>query len=196
MKRRWKVGIASAVVGVAGFIVWAFLSDPNRGVAIIFLGYETNEIKHQTFLSRFASNGVSAHFCLTNGSDRAIVCDAFEGSPLFGVSIKTNGGWKGLGRNLGGGLTSFDNIVLSPTKSTCFSVPIPDLNQPLRVTVHYSTNVPSFGTRGWVIASWSAFPTAPTPATNAVFTTIKSRVSSWLGWDKGPPSVSITIQER
>jgi hypothetical protein len=30
MKRRWKVGMALAVVGVAGFIVWAFLSDPNR----------------------------------------------------------------------------------------------------------------------------------------------------------------------
>jgi hypothetical protein len=196
MKRRWKVGIALAVVGVAGFIVLAFLSDPHRGVAIIFLGYETNGIKHQTFLSRFASNGVSAHFCLTNGSDRAIVCDAFEGSPLFGVSIKTNGGWKSLGRNLGGGLNSFQNIVLPPTKSTCFSVPVPDLSWPMRVTVHYSTNVPPLGTRGWVIASWSTFPMTPTSATNAVFATIKSRVSSWLGWDKRPPSVSITIQER
>src|SRR5881394_1382193 len=124
MERRWKVGIALAIVGLAAFLVWAFRSDPNRGVAICLLGYETNGIKHQTFLSRFPSNGVSARFCLTNGSDRGIVCDAFEGSPLFHAAMRTNGGWTGLGRALGGGLNSVQNIVLSPAKSAGFSVPV------------------------------------------------------------------------
>ena len=31
MKWRWKVGMVLAVAGLAGFLVWAFLSDPNHG---------------------------------------------------------------------------------------------------------------------------------------------------------------------
>ena len=195
MSRRWKFVIALVVVGLTGFLAWAFLSDPNRGVAIRFLGYETNRFGRREPVGSIPTNAL-ARFCFTNGSHRAISYYALDRSPMFLAETKARGGaWLEFPRTVVyAAYTRF--VVLQPTQSTNFSVFVPDVSQPLRVTVAFSTNV---NPEAFFIGRepiGSALLTPAKSGTNSFFSTFQSRVLSWLRVDQGEPSASITIQEQ
>jgi hypothetical protein len=137
MKRRWQVGIVLALVGIAAFLVWAFRSDPTRGVAIRFLGYETNEFKDVAVFGGPHSNWITAHFCLTNGSRRTLVYESYDDGPISWVATKTNGGWSDESIMIGVRMDGPLKILLERAQSTRFSVTVMDAGRPLRVRVMY-----------------------------------------------------------
>jgi len=195
MKRRWKVGIAFAVVGLAGFLVWAFLSDPNHGVAIRFMGYETNRIQSDRHWMTTNTSGIEARFCLTNGNQGAINCGAYEGIPLFEIETKTSGEWSTPPRSRVGPIDSFKNMVLPSAQSFCFTVPVPDLSQPLRLTLPYATNSAPPGLWGTTGRDFVVVSGPRKPAANTFLARLQRRISSWLHSNQEFPSVSITIQD-
>src|SRR5436190_21827797 len=122
MSRRWKFVIAMIALGLGGFLAWAFHFDPNRGVAIRFLGYETNRFGGGAPGRPIPTNGALARFCFTNGGPRAISYYALDGSPMLLAETKARGGaWFEFPRPvLYAAYTRF--VVLQPTHSTNFSV--------------------------------------------------------------------------
>src|SRR5882672_3759982 len=135
MKARWKWILAVSVIGIACFLSWAVITNPARDLAIQFLGYETNKLNDAAGLPLSNDRGITARFCLTNGSKRTIAYDAFADSPKVWVESKTNGGWTSSLGSFSGGYVGPPNTILSPAHSTRFSVPVRDLSHPLRVTV-------------------------------------------------------------
>ena len=189
MKRRWKVGLALAVVGLAGFLVWAFLSDPNRGVAIRFLSYETNGFKDVAVFGGPHSNWITAHFCLTNGSRRTLVYESYDAGPVSWVATKTNGGWSDESIMIGVRMDGPLKTLLECAQSARFSVPVMDAGRPLRIRVMYRL-------RGDDDPSWWGTPFTPKRPGKTFFATLRSRVTRWFGREQDIDSVSITIQER
>ena len=196
MKRRWKVGMALAVVGLTGFFVWVFQSPPSTGVAIRFLGYETNRSASPRHWIPTNSSGIEARFCLTNGSRQAIAFYTFEDIPLFVVETKTDGQWSRPPRSPMGTNNSWRIPVLQSAQSICFTLPVPDLSQPLRLAFQYSTNgqPPVEGVwDGRVFVSKQSFLGL---GGTTFFTRLTTRVSGWFRRTPAELSVSITIQDR
>jgi hypothetical protein len=182
MKRRWKVLFALGGVGLAGFLIWAFRSDPNRGVAIRFMGYETS-------VPGLRMADKTARFCLTNGSQRVIYCESMGGIPSCGVESKSAQGWSVEFVSRGDGSSVAGMISLPPGGTSCFALDVLSSDRPFRVTVPYSTNsVPEIYR---MLLKLAAKPT-PTP----VIIKLKNRVSSWFHLGEEKTSVSITIQDR
>ncbi len=209
MKVRWKWIVAALAAGLAGYLGWVAVSDPTRGVAIQFLGYQNSGVMDHSFPPRVLSGEVTARFCLTNGSRRAIACNASgnsqagRGAPDFMLVTKTRGRWNNASSFYWGAAPgSWGSIVLKPGDSVCFSARDHYPDKPLRVTIAYSvnpTNVQSAFTQGWRCAPfipnpWStAAKTKPTPTTWSA--RLRDRVAIWMHWNRDHPSVSITIQE-
>ena len=182
MSRRWKVIFALGVVGLGGFLVWAFLSEPHHDVALRFMGYKTNAALYKVV-------EITARFCLTNGSQRVIYCESVGGVPSCRVESKTSEGWFFERGPVGDGSSVAGIILVSPGKTTCFTLDVLSPERPLRVTMAYSTN-------HFPGVFRLLFGVAPKPAAPPFLVRFKNRVSSWIRRDKEDTSVSITIQER
>jgi len=66
MKRRWKILIALVVVGLAGFLVWAFNSPSTALLSVRFVGYVTNKTSGDVGTLEFRNDSVLAIFGVTN----------------------------------------------------------------------------------------------------------------------------------
>jgi hypothetical protein len=209
MRRCWKLLTVLVVLGIAAFLVWAFRSDPNRGVAIRFLGYENGGFMRYPFPPSLKDGPVTAQFCLTNGGRRAIAFDANgRGAhgrrfPYFISEIKHKRDW-----NNGQSVTwrptpgPWGSYVLTPGESLCFSVHVSYPDKPLRVTIQYSlnpTNIHYVFTHGWqrtkVVQGTTWGTPRPKGPVSTGFAKLKERVSGWFHRKPSNPTVSITIQE-
>ena len=159
MKRRWKVGIALAVVGIGGFLVWAFLSPATPPLTIRFLGYLTNGAP---FLDQAFSPGtdsVLVVFAATNHSTHTMNVGALTLVELQGRIWDQGGGWldtTNLGPGMGWRFTELEPGEGSRV-ATCFST----TNNPVSVTVgDYSSLV---GNTWWDRVRRRLFGNLPPP---------------------------------
>jgi len=87
MSRRWKIGIALAVVGLAGFLVWAILSPATPPLTIRFVGYKTNHAFRLTEDQPGRDGSVFAVFAVTNQTGRTFVTHVTCLSRTNGVEV-------------------------------------------------------------------------------------------------------------
>ena len=207
MSRRWKVGIVLGVLGIAAFLVWAFRSNPVRGVQIQFLGYQNNGMMDHIFPPDLISGQVTAQLCLTNGSRRAIACFARgtsqqgQRAPDFTTETMFAGHWRhASGFYWGPPPGSWGNIVLKPGESIRFSAENYQPNDPTRVTIQYSSD-PNFIqrllTQSLTPATTNKIVVTAGPGSKAVanstLTRLQERALGWFRRKQINLSVSIII---
>ena len=196
MRRLLIVGLSILLLGVAGFFVWVWRANPNRGVAIRFLGYQTNAPLPRQYWTRIETNCIAARFSLTNGSHHDVVCDTYERALIHARAVNIRGAWRQNPILLPGGRASFNYIVLTTNQATEFYAPVSDFRHPLRVTLLFTTNAPSPGYGGWMKWNGGHPPASTRPVTNSFLAPLRDRVSRWFRPDKEIPTVSITIQDN
>jgi hypothetical protein len=196
MNARWKWIAVIAVVVMVSVIRWSALADPERGITIQFVGYNTNQLKWDA--------GIEARFCLTNGSAHTIFCRTFHDKLLVGTEIVTNR--ERILTTYSQPTDGSPDLVLAPGQRSFFSVPTSDVTQRLRVIVPYRTNGvwPSGGytmaTNNAPGANFTSFnnvliSSRRTVATPFSLKGFKQRVKEWLLRKPAETSVSLTIQD-
>ena len=93
MKRRWKVGMALAVVGLAGFLIWAFRSPPTPPLTIRFAGYLTNGTPSFERALPPGAGYVFAVFAVTNHSAHNVTVGATALVEFNGHIMNKAGQW-------------------------------------------------------------------------------------------------------
>jgi hypothetical protein len=133
MKRRWKVCIALVVVGLAGFLVWAFLSPATPPVTVHFLPYElfhTSAIKGRP---PYTNGVVTAVFVVSNTTPRVLSAHAVYYYRFKGTELK-NFAWFEYVRT-GSVIRSSGDIFLTPGQTGTFRAGVPRAHEPIRTVV-------------------------------------------------------------
>lgn len=134
MKRRWKVMIALAVVGLAGFLVWAFLSPATPALTVRFCGYTTNYAFRVIEAEPPKDGSVFAIFAVTNHSGRVMEMLASQfahssvsetGSPVTWIAT-TNSSF----------ITGATSIAFRPGEGAWVAARVSAADQPVLVFVH------------------------------------------------------------
>jgi hypothetical protein len=166
MNTRWKFTVAAGLLGIICFLAWAAFSAATRTVAIQFCGYRTNCFDAASDGSSKGSY-VSAIFCLTNGSARAVSCGRGSFMPPLRLKLKTADGWVDQIKYP----CSIDgkSPLLKPCQTAHFSVFMHDFDKPLRASIEYT------------------YPPNRNKLADAFF--------RWMRWNQGTNSASIVIQD-
>src|SRR5689334_19812223 len=93
MNRRWKIFIAIAVVGLAGFLVWAFRSSATPPLTIHFTGYRTNITTDMPGDVILHKESVLAVFGVTNHSTHPMSVGSLAQNGFGGRTNREMGRW-------------------------------------------------------------------------------------------------------
>jgi len=133
MKRRWKFGIVLAVVGLAGFLVWAFLSPATPPLTIRFLPYEpyhTSAIKGRP---PYSNGVVTAVFVVSNTTHRVLSAHAVYYYRFKGTEFKNFAWFEYV--HTGSVVRSSGDMFLTPGQTGTFRAGVPRAHEPIRTVV-------------------------------------------------------------
>jgi len=167
MSRRWKVVFALAVVGLAGFLVWALLSPATPPLSIGFYGYVTNDASRPIAELPPPDGSIFAVFVVTNQTRHTLRAEARLSTRHEGTSVVPLTEW--LQRGPDHGILAEDYATLKPGQSALTGIVVPRVGEPVRAFVKADVS--------YVVTPWS-------------------RIRDRLSWSRPTFSASVTNESR
>jgi hypothetical protein len=134
MKRRWKVGVALAVVGIAALLACALLSPAKPPLGIGFYGYVTNDASRPIAELPPPDGTIFAVFVVTNQTRHTLRAEARLSTRNQKTSEAPLTEW--LQRGPDHGFFAEDYATLKPGKTALTGIVVPRAGEPVRAVVN------------------------------------------------------------